>query len=350
MEMAARQLVHHLPVFGVEPRVITSRVPAGPDEPGVTRLAAIDVAHTPVMWGLLPALMALPRDCILHVHVAQAFVPDLAAFVARRRGQRVLAHYHLDVDRSGRLGMLLRPYQRTLLKHTLTRADAVVVPTPDYADIVCDRYGVDRARLQVVPGATSIPVASAPWSAPTTPVRLVSVGRLSDQKNHALLIEAISHLQEGDPDIAWELDILGEGEERPRLERQIAQLGLEDVVRLRGGGFDAGQLRQWYDQADLFVLATRKESFGLVYVEAMARGLPIVSTRAAGVRNVVVPEVNGVLADHDPAALAEAIRTVATEANLYEKFSSQNLTTANTYSWPAVAQRFSELYRDLSTG
>lgn len=355
METNTKQLVSHLPAAGVSTEVITSRIPSGPNEPGVRRLPALDIAHTPVMWGLIPALASLPSHCVVHVHVAQAFVPDIAAFVARRRHQPVVAHYHLDVDPSGPLGLLLRPYQRTLLRHTLRRADAVVVPTPDYADIVVDTYGVARSRVHVIPGATTLPVRERPREAPDGTVRLLSVGRLSEQKNHFLLLEAMHHLgapadptTTADETIAWSLDIVGEGEQRAALQRRITELGLDDRVTLRGGGFDGDRLRRWYDDADIFVLATRKESFGLVFVEAMTRALPIVSTEAPGVRNVVVHGRNGLLTRHEPAALAAALRTVAADRALYRTLSENNRTDAATYSWTVVAEQFARLYRSVS--
>ena len=354
MERVAERLVAAAAERGVGTRVITS-VFGGPPPPSedprtVRRLRGVEVAHTPLLWRLLPELRRMPAGAVAHVHVAHAFLPDLAVAVARRRGIPVLAHYHLDVDPSGPLGLLLRPYQRTLLRRTLQRCDVVVVPTPDYAVIVADLHAVAPERIRVIPNGTDLPVASRPRIAPASVWRFISVGRLSPQKNFPLLFAACAQLRLRRPDLAWTLEVYGDGELRDDLGREIDRLDLGDVVTLHRGDLDRAQLTARYDAADLFVLATRKESFGIVLVEAMARGLPVVTTNAPGVRNVVRDGHNGRLAAPDPGALAEAMAATMTDGPGYRRMSAANLADAAGYGWPQVGERFVDLYRELAGG
>jgi glycosyltransferase involved in cell wall biosynthesis len=352
MEQAAAELVRGLPAAGVTALVLTSNLGADPDqppEPGVLRLPAVEVAHTPLIRGLLRTLWRMPAGSIVHAHVAHAFIPDLAAAIGRLRGHPVVAHYHLDVDPTGPMGWLLRPYQRTVLRYTLRHAQAVLVPTPDYAQIVTRSYGVEPSRIQVLPNGTTFAVATEPRRAPDRSWRLISVGRLNQQKDHALLIRACAELRRRAPELSWTLDIFGGGEEAPRLAAMIRQLDLADAVRLRGDGFTPEQMQDRYDGADLFVLATRKESFGIVYVEAMARGLPIVTTDVPGTRNVVRHEGNGLLAARSAESLATAMHHLMTDVDDYEKFSAAGLIDADGYRWPVTIQRLAEIYRSLAS-
>jgi glycosyltransferase involved in cell wall biosynthesis len=356
MERAAAELVHGLPEAGVTALVITSDLGAGagwPAEPGVLRLPAWEVAHTPLILGLVRALRRIPPGSIVHAHVAHAFIPDIAAAVAHRRGHPVVAHYHLDVDPTGPMGWLLRPYQRTILRHTLRHAQVVIVPTPDYARIVQRTFGVDPDRIRVLPNGTSFELAEtarpAPVATPDRIWRLISVGRLNTQKDHALLLESCARLRELAPGLTWTLDIYGEGEQRAQLEAAIHRLALGDTVRLRGEGFTPDEIRAAYDGADLFVLATRKESFGIVYVEAMARGLPIVTTDVPGTRDVVRHEITGLLAPRSAAGLAAAIARITADPAQYENLSAAGLAAASAYRWPGIVRRLAEIYRSLPT-
>jgi len=355
MERAVSELSTALVRHGGHVRVITSDIGAAhasrPDEPApleVRRLRSVEIAHTPVMWRLLPELRRAATDAsVFHVHVAQAFIPDLAAGVARRRAVPVVAHYHIDVQPSGPLGFLLKPYRKTLLGSTLRHADAVVVPTADYADIVADLYAVSRRKIHVVPSGTTFAIRTEPKPPPGQPLKLLSVGRLAPQKNFPLLLEAVAAFGRRHPDIAFDLAIHGEGELRGELADRIRRLGLGDRVSLRRGDLGPEELLACYDAADIFVLATARESFGIVYVEAMARGLPIVTTDVPGVRNVVRQGRNGVLVAEQPDAIADALYQVATDAEVWSALSRANLEDAREYTWARIATTMERLYADV---
>lgn len=138
---------------------------------------------------------------------------------------------------------------------------------------------------------------------------ILSVGTLKRVKRHDLLIRAFSRLP---PALSATLCIVGEGAERPALERLVAALGLEGRVLLPGFASPTGP---WYAAADLFVLASDYEGFGNVLVEAMEQGVPVVSTDCpSGPREILCDGKYGRLVPvNDPDALASAMQAALAE-------------------------------------
>jgi len=159
---------------------------------------------------------------------------------------------------------------------------------------------------------------------------LLSVGRLETQKDHAVLIKAFSEIAGKVPD--WDLRIIGEGTLRAQLEAQISVLGLENRVQLPGPTRD---ITKEYLSAQLFVVSSRYESFGLATAEALAHGLPVVGfADCPGTNQLVHPGRNGVLAegDHDRAAsLAAALHAMMTNDLLRVRLSGNSNAILNNF-------------------
>jgi len=157
------------------------------------------------------------------------------------------------------------------------------------------------------------PVSVAPGAVRADPVgpvngrrRLLTVGRLAEQKDHATLIEAFAEVAERFPE--WELRIVGDGPLREEIRGRVEKLGLADRVTLAGSVSDIGDE---YVKAQLFVLPSRYESLGLALVEALAHGLPAMGFKdCEGVNRLIEPEKNGCLvegAGNRVAALANGL-------------------------------------------
>lgn len=135
---------------------------------------------------------------------------------------------------------------------------------------------------------------------------LLSVGHLIERKGHHLAVAAMPEIRRQHPQAR--LLIVGEGEERPRLTALISQLGLDNCVVL-AGAVPNTELARWYSAADLLILASSREGWANVLLEAMACGTPVVATRIWGTPEVVSSAAAGVLVDHrDAATLAMAVR------------------------------------------
>ena len=142
-------------------------------------------------------------------------------------------------------------------------------------------------------------------------LRVLTVGRLSIRKGHAVLVEALAQLVADGVDV--EVTIVGEGEERPRLERMARDLSLMDRLHLVGA---VGQddITAYFGTADVFCLSSFAEGVPISLMEAMASGLPVVAPRLMGIPELVEDDVSGLLfAPARSDELADALRALAEE-------------------------------------
>ena len=218
-------------------------------------------------------------------------------------------------------------------------ADLVVVPSESVAQIACKRCAIPRQRVIVIPNAIDIDqfavARHAVFSQQTH--RIVFVGRLDPIKRIDDLIDAITML----PD-SFKLDIWGDGAERTRLEAIIARRQLDERVKLHGA---TTKLLSVYQQADVLVLPSDAEGFGLVLIEAMAAGVPVVATNAPGIRDVVQDQQSGLLVPpRDSNLLARAILKLSNDHSLQERLIENGLKHVNqNFSW----ERVIECYRKI---
>ena len=163
--------------------------------------------------------------------------------------------------------------------------------------------------VEVVPCGVDVPDGSTPDPASPRP-EIVSVGRLVDKKGFDSLIRAIALVREQLPHVG--AMIVGEGPERPVLNELIAELGLEDNVTLVGAKSHGATL-ELIERAKVFCLASQRARDGdcdalpVVIREAMVRGVPVISTRVAGIPETIDEEVGWLVDPRSPAQLAHAI-------------------------------------------
>jgi glycosyltransferase involved in cell wall biosynthesis len=171
---------------------------------------------------------------------------------------------------------------------------------------------------------------------------VVCVAHLREHKGQDVLLRAFQQLAGQFP--ALELDLIGEGPFRVALEKLAAELGIGDRVNLRGL-VPSEQVREEVAGARAFCLPSRREPFGMVLVEAMSLGIPIVATTAGGIPEVVRHGVDGVLVEpDDPERLGQALRQVLTDTPLRERLTRSARERARAHF---SAARFGEQYRAL---
>jgi len=184
----------------------------------------------------------------------------------------------------------------------------VIVPSPHTAAILTERYDVASDRITVARPGTDAPLGPP---APTQPPLLLSVGIQHPRKGHDVLLAALARLQH----LEWTAVIVGGNYDPPHAEelaRLHASLGLGERVRF-AGKVDAAELSDLYRSASIFTLATRYEGYGLVFDEALAHGLPIVSSAVGAVPDTVPTDAGLLVAPDDRAALADALATLLTD-------------------------------------
>jgi glycosyltransferase involved in cell wall biosynthesis len=232
------------------------------------------------------------------------------------------------------------------------RADRVVATSAHSARTIVDDYGIPEERIRIVPE----PIDLARWTVALGAARTVEPGagvpavlcvaHLYSRKNVIALLEAFARI-----DSKATLRIVGTGPEAEAqaLARRAARPDLAGRVELLGHvSFDA--LVAEYRRADVFCLPSRQEGFGIVFLEAMAAGLPIVAARAAAVPELVVDGECGVLVPPDDAeALSAALETLLSDAELRNRLGEGGRRRVRNYDAPLIASRFLEAL-DLGAG
>lgn len=173
-------------------------------------------------------------------------------------------------------------------------------------------------------------------------LNILFVGRLEKRKGLRYLLGAFSKLKWEYPKIR--LLVVGPGNPEPELFRFIAERNIEDVIFL--GGVSGEDLPRYYQVADIFCSpATGGESFGIVLLEAMAAGKPIIASNIDGYASVMSNEKQGLLiTPESEEALREALAIVIKDSSLRQHFGSNGLLTAPLYDWEVVTARVLEFY------
>lgn len=259
------------------------------------------------------------RYDIIHVHHPDPMA-CMALFLSGFRG-RVVLHWHSDIQKQRLLLNFYRPLQQWLLR----RADVVVGTTPVYlaespclggvqSKTVCLPIGVEPMRPQ--PEAVEAVRRRYPGK------KIVfSLGRLVAYKGYSYLVAAASYL--GDDYVVL---IGGSGALRDSLQREISERGLQGRVELLGRIPDA-DLPGYYGACDVFCLSSvqKTEAFGIVQIEAMSCGKPVVATEIpqSGVSWVNANGVSGLnVPPADAARLAAAIKSITADAAAYRRYSA----------------------------
>ncbi|MEO8430968.1 MAG: glycosyltransferase family 4 protein [Acidobacteriota bacterium] len=218
-------------------------------------------------------------------------------------------------------------------------AAGVVAPSEHAAERIAAEYALPRRRIAVVPEpidlarwTRALGEASGPPDGPYPSI--LCVAHLYPRKDIATLLDALARL----PDAR--LRVVGSGPERGRLESRAHALGLGGRAVFLGH-LPFARLAEEYRRASIFCLPSRQEAFGIVFLEAMAAGLPIVAARAAAVPELVAHEVSGRLVPPgDAAALASALAGLLSDPAAGRRFGEAGRRRVESFDAPLVAARF----------
>jgi glycosyltransferase involved in cell wall biosynthesis len=189
--------------------------------------------------------------------------------------------------------------------------------------------GVDIERFSTIPGRRV-----------SRPVRLITVGRLSITKRVDVLIDAVELLKERG--FEARLNVVGEGSLEESLKQTVSRQGLGDTVNIAGHS-EAEAMPQLYRQSDVYVSATMQEGMSNAMLEAMASGLPIVTTCCEGVEELIAD--NGIIVQEArPAEIADAVMQLAGDNESYARMSAAAEARARKFTWSRVAQEYLQCY------
>ncbi|MEA5444048.1 glycosyltransferase family 4 protein [Cyanobium gracile] len=237
------------------------------------------------------------------------------------------------------------------LERLNARRAPLVLSTSRYCcERIEEHYGVPAGRLRLVPEgidtglwnlAGEDAAALAALDAAREPRTVLCVARQYPRKRVGDLITAFQSVHQRLP--SARLVVIGDGPEHRALQELVQRLELGAAVQLLGALADDGEVRDWYRRSAVFCLPSIQEGFGIVFLEAMASGLPVVSTTATAIPEVVPHGRSGLLVQpRDPAALAEAILKLLTNPELQARCRAYGRAHVGAFSWDRVAERFLE--------
>jgi rhamnosyl/mannosyltransferase len=298
-------------------------------------------ASAPVNPGLARRIRASKAD-LVHLHLPNP-TAVLAYLASGHRGPLVVT-YHSDVVRQRYLRKVFEP----VLRRLLDRCDAVIVSSPNLIESspVLREYA---DRCHIIPFGIPLERFASPDPEVVHAIRerygrdlIVSVGRLIYYKGFEFLVRSMASAP-------GHLLIIGTGPLGPELRELARTLGVEERVTFLG---EVPDVIPYYHAADIFVLPSiaRSEAFGIVQIEAMAAGTPVINTRLnSGVPFVSLDGVSGLtVTPEDSGALAGAIRRLLEDPVLRSRFAAAAHERAHrNFSVQAMVQRTLELYSGL---
>lgn len=319
----------------------------GPDPAWLASFGVLDVPATIrtlyPQWGVFGRPKLPPAFDDLHiVHATNpAGVPPV------RMGQKLVVTVHdLAFERFPELfPREWRWLYKAGLRAAIGRADAIIVPSQATADDLADR--VDPAKVHVTRLAASLPADPAP---PETLERLgiprpyvLFVGTVEPRKNIVRLVRSYRQVA---PDVPHALVLAGaNGWKTEELEYELSREGPGTIVRT--GRVTEHELDALYRGTDAFVYPSLYEGFGLPVLEALARGVPTVTSTNPALTELAGDAALSIDPD-DVAALAEAIARILTDSRMADDLGRRGLQRAAAFSWPSTARATLGVYRTLT--
>jgi glycosyltransferase involved in cell wall biosynthesis len=289
----------------------------------------------------LPRLRRVPAGQPIVVDgLALGVLPEVAA--ALRSSHRVIALVHHPLALESGLTPAEVAALRDSERAALAAVSRVVVTSPATRRVLVADYGVPAEMITVaLPGTESADGAAVrrrPAEAINRTIHLLAVGAVVPRKGHDILIEALNQLA----DLNWQLVIAGDCKRDRATAMELASTIMRKRLGPRiclAGAVSEYQLAALYRQADLFVLASRFEGYGMAYAEAISHGLPVIGTRVGAVPDTVPAGAGILVPPDDVAALAAGLRAMIVDADLRRRCSDAAC-KAPMPGWQAATQVF----------
>lgn len=279
-----------------------------------------------------------PGRTIVVDGLAFGVLPEAALQLRVENPLIALVHHPLALEAG--LSIQQANILRTCERAALIAARLVIANSAETARHLTSDYGVAADRIVIAcPGTDPAPIAQGSRDGI---VRLISVGALVPRKGFDVLIAALATLAE----LPWQLTIVGDRGRDPqtaaRLDDDISRLKLGDRVKV-AGAVPAENLAELYANADVFVLASRFEGYGMAFSEAIVRGLPVIGTTAGAIPETVPAEAGLLVPPDDVPALAAALRRVIANPDERRRMAAAARAAASTLpTWRDSAKLFAD--------
>jgi glycosyltransferase involved in cell wall biosynthesis len=349
-----------LAAAGVDAHVVCPRYGGETADPETTRLAGARVPFDPedrfVAPGRFVAAAAPLRFDL--VHVQTPFSAHRAGVrLARSRGVPLVETWHTDFEHYFEHYLplvpapLARAVGRSIARRVGRAVDRLIVPS-SAVDAALAACGVTTPRVVLPTGLAAGDLGrgdgarfrAAHGIAPARPVA-VHVGRMAREKNVGFLLDVAERVRREIPDLL--LILAGEGPARAELERRVARRGLGAHVLFLGYLDRASQLADCYRAGDAFLFASTTETQGLVLLEAMSLGVPVVAVAAGGTVDLLARRRGALVPELDAGEFAAAVVRLLGDRALAARLAAEGREEAARWSAAAGAERLASVYEDL---
>ena len=304
---------------------------------------------------LIPHLQTTAFD-LVHIHTP--FIAHYAGLkIARALGVPVVETYHTFFEEYlfHYVPLLPKAFMRYLARafsrSQCAALDGLIVPSQPMLDTLL-RYGVDT-HTQVIPTGIELSDFSAgdgsrfraQHGIPLTQPLLLFVGRIAHEKNIGFLLHTLSHIKQAHPDVL--LVLAGEGPATAALQRQTARLKLDAHVRFVGYLERSSDLLDCYRAADLFVFSSRTETQGLVLLEAMALGTPVVGLAIMGTAEVLQHGRGAHIAPDDVRGFAHSVSDLLSDPQARVMLKQSAIEYVQGWTAPEMTRRLYRFYESV---
>jgi len=275
---------------------------------------------------------------VIHAHDWLTFLAGIEA--RKATGKPLVLHVHAtEFDRAGGAE---NGFVAAIERIGLAAADRVVAVSNYTADLVAREYGVPPERLRIVHNAIDAKEAVGRWTVEEGDPLVLFAGRITWQKGPGYFVEAAARVAAERADVKFV--VAGSGDRMSAMMEQAAAAGLTERF-LFTGFLPPAELDRLYARADVYVMPSVSEPFGLTALEALQQGTPVIISKSAGVSEVVRNVLRVEFGDVDD--LASKILAVLAFAPLKDALSSRGRAEVRRLSWRDAAARCVAVYREL---
>lgn len=316
----------------------------------------LKLGHGVLMPGLFKKLFAFD---IVHLHFpffGATFITVLVKLI-RREKMKLIVSYHQDLILKGWRALYYKLSMFLLTPILLRLAEKIIVSTFDYAEgsAIKKYFLKNRSKFIEIPFAVDAQFSPQPknqellkkFEFSTSDFIVIFVGGL----DWAHYFKGVDYLIQTMPLLPYNIKalIVGAGNLKEKYEKQTHELCLEKRVKF-AGYIDENLKSTYYNLADIVILPSinKNEAFGIVLIEGLACGKPILASNLRGVRNVVEDGINGFLLEpKNTQDIATKIKLLYQDRNKLKEFSANALRSAQKYSLKVVSERLNELYLEI---
>lgn len=240
--------------------------------------------------------------------------------------------------------MKYRPYLNGLIKRLLGQTEKVIFLAPSYMKHF-NKFRIDQNKIAVIPNAVNDYWFEQQKKVriPHVPISIIFVGEIQKNKNVSSIILAVSELNKRNVDI--EFHVIGSGPEESGCQALAKKLSIEKKVFFHGWQNGKEKIKQYYEQADIFVMLSFRETFGTVYIEALSQGLPLIYTRGQGIDGYF--EEGRIGYSCNPTDIEEIVNKIIKVLDHYSEISRYCIDHSSIFMWETVANQYQEIITDM---